>query len=125
MTRADFTCPALGLNLLGMPIEQRPDRITIARLTDDPQFTADLDSLTRVPSPKPAVVILDFTGVRYMNSSNLARVLRLRKHLVEIDGRLVLCGMSPQIGSVFSVTGLDKIFNVAADVEEAVRKVPV
>src|SRR5690349_13337092 len=84
-----FTSPAPPLNLLGMPIEQRPDRITIARLTDDPQFTADLDSVMRVQSPKPAVVILDFAGVRYLNSSNLARLLRLRKHLVEIDGRLV------------------------------------
>ena len=107
-----------------MPIEHRPDQIVVARLADDPLYTADLDALMRPANPKPAAVVLDFAAVRYMNSSNLARLLRLRKHLVEIDGRLVLCAMQPQIASIFSVTGLDKIFNMAADVDEAVGKIP-
>jgi anti-sigma B factor antagonist len=108
-----------------MPIEYRPDGITLAQLAPDPQYTADLDALARLTFPRPAAVVLDFGAVTYVNSSNLAKLLRLRKQLIEIDGRLVLCGMTPQVNSVFSVTGLDKIFNITATVEEALQKVPL
>jgi anti-anti-sigma factor len=108
-----------------MPIEYRPDGITLAQLAPDPQYTADLDSLSRLTLPKPAAVVLDFGAVRYINSSNLAKLLRLRKQLIEIDGRLVLCGMNPQVASVFTVTGLDKVFNIATTVEEALQKLPL
>jgi len=108
-----------------MPIEYRPDGITLAQLAPDPQYTADLDSLSRLSLPKPIAIVLDFTAVRYMNSSNLAKLLRLRKQLIELDGRLVLCGMTPQILGLFTVTGLDKVFNIVADVEQALEKLPV
>ncbi|HEY7118543.1 MAG TPA: STAS domain-containing protein [Tepidisphaeraceae bacterium] len=104
-----------------MSIETRPDDVALVRLADDPQFTEDLDALTVLDPAKPPAVVMEFSGVHYLNSSKLAKLLRLRKRLIEVDGKLVLCGMTPQVGSVFQVTGLDKVFVIADDVPNALR----
>jgi anti-anti-sigma factor len=96
-----------------MPIEIRPDRTLVVRLDDDPQFSPDLEDVASKPLAAPRAVVLDFGTVRHINSSGIARLLRLRKRLIEEDGRLVLCGLNPQVSSVFQVTGLDKIFSFA------------
>jgi anti-anti-sigma factor len=94
-----------------MPIEIRPDRTLVVRLDNDPQFSPELEDVASQPLSAPPAVVLDFGTVRHINSSGIARLLRLRKRLIEENGRLVLCGLSPQVTSVFQVTGLDKIFN--------------
>jgi anti-sigma B factor antagonist len=101
-----------------MSMEIRPDHVAVVRLADDPQFTAALESLTQQDPPPPAIV-LELSGVRYLNSSNLAKLLRLRKSLIEEDRKLVLCGMSPQVASVFHVTGLDRVFVLRSGIDEA------
>ena len=106
-----------------MPIENRDDRTILGRLADDPQFTADVDELIASPLPGRPAVVLDLTDVRYMNSSNIAKLLRLRKLIVEGEGRLVLVRPSPQVWSVFTVTGLDKVFQFAGDLESGLRSV--
>lgn len=102
-----------------MSIEARPDRVLVARLADDPQFTAELEALMAGAADPAVGVVLDLSQVRYMNSSNLAKLLRLRKTLIEKDGRLILCAAGQQVLTVFQVTGLDRIFRFAANVDEA------
>ena len=102
-----------------MAIEKRNGRTFVGRVEDDPQFTADVDSLMVETLPDTPQVVLDLSRVRYMNSSNIAKLLRLRKMIIERDGKLVLVSPSPQVWSVFSVTGLDKVFNFAADLSSA------
>lgn len=105
-----------------MSVESLPNNVTLVRLANDPQFTADLVELARLGPARPARVILDFANVRYINSSNLAKLLRLRKQLVEEDGQLVICAANPQVFSVFAVTGLDRIFNTADTLDQALTQ---
>ena len=102
-----------------MPTEIRPDRIALVRLTDNPNFTPELDALSRMNLPQPPKVALDFTNVRHINSSNLARLLRLRKTLIESDGKLALFALNAQVASVFQVTALDKVFAITRDLDSA------
>jgi anti-anti-sigma factor len=104
-----------------MPIETTSDRTFLGHLADDPQFTADVDSLMAQSLPQSAHVVLDLSDVHYMNSSNIAKLLRLRKMIVEQDGRLVLVTPSPQVWSVFTVTGLDKVFHFAGDLKSGLQ----
>ena len=106
-----------------MPIEPRTHGAYIARLIDDPGLSTDLDALLNQALQPAARVILDFARVRFVNSSNIARLLRLRKLLIQSDGRLMICALGPQVESVFAVTGLDKIFNFSPDTSEAERQV--
>ena len=86
-------------------------------LSDDPQFTQLVDGL--LAEPEGPAVILDLLAVRYINSSNLSKLLRLRKQMVQSERALTLCSMGPQVRGVFEATGLDKVFTIAADLAEA------
>lgn len=106
-----------------MPIDSRDDRVIVARLGDDPIYTADIDAVSRLSAAsKPATIALDFGNVRYINSSNLAQLLRLRKTLIEEHGRIVLCALTPQVVSVFHSTALDKVFIITPDLESALKR---
>ena len=102
-----------------MAIETRDQSTFVGKLEDDPQFTSDVDSLMGRPLPEEPHVVLDLSRVRYMNSSNIAKMLRLRKIIIEKNGKLVLVSPSSQVWSVFSVTGLDKVFHFEADLSSA------
>jgi anti-anti-sigma factor len=102
-------------------IEHRYDNVEVVRLGDDPQFTEDLDALTVLDPATPPAVVMAFSNVHYLNSHKLAKLLRLRKRLIEVDGRLILCEMSPQVKGVFHVTGLDKVFVLADDMHRALE----
>ena len=71
-----------GVNRVGMPmpIQNWSDRIVLVNLQDDPQFTDDVNALMDlVEQNGGADVLLDFSGVNFLNSSNIARLLKLRK----------------------------------------------
>jgi anti-anti-sigma factor len=72
---------------------------------------------------KPSHVVLNFAAVGFLNSSNLAKLLRLRKQTVASHRKLILCGVSTQIWGVFLVTGLDKIFDFINDIATALATV--
>ncbi len=103
-----------------MPIQQWSDQIVLADLTDDPQFTDELNSLTeQLERDPPKDVVLDMQGVTYVNSSNIAKLLRVRKAAIAKDRRVFLTGISTQVWGILLVTGLDKIFDVADDTASA------
>ena len=101
-----------------MPIEKWSEKIVLVHLGDDPQFTEDVQSLGSMIRQNISIV-LDFDAVRYINSSNLSRLLKLRKQLSSTNARLVLCGLNNQVWGVFLITGLDKIFEFSDNVPTA------
>lgn len=100
-----------------MPVEQWSDTIILSELTDDPQFTDDVAQLIEQCTTNPRLdVLLNFASVNHLNSSNLARLLKLRKLVcVTNQRRLKLCNISSHVWGVFLVTGLDRLFDVAED----------
>jgi len=99
-----------------MPVEKWSDTIVVAHLSDDPQFT---DDVLAVEAAGARDAVLDFAGVRMVNSSNLARLLKLRKVADGRAGRLLLCSVSTQVWGAFLVTGLDKLFEFSDNVPTA------
>ena len=101
-----------------MTVEQWSDNVLLGELADDPQFTDDVTSAIETCTEQPRTdVLLTFTNVNYLNSSNIAKLLKLRK-LVMITNqrRLKICGINTHVWGVFLVTGLDKIFEFVDDV---------
>jgi anti-anti-sigma factor len=107
-----------------MPLEQWSDKIVVVHLADDPQFIEDMQSLA-APVRDNASIVLDFSGVRYVNSSNISQMLKLRKQMVATDARLVLCGVNTQVWGVFLITGLDKIFEFTDNVPTALATLQI
>ncbi len=99
-----------------MAIQNWSDEITIVELNDDPQFTEDLDGLMDSVERNPTDVVLNLAALGFINSSNVAKLLRVRKVMLAVDRRLVLCDVNAQVWGIFLVTGLDKIFEFTSDV---------
>ncbi|MBI4717994.1 MAG: STAS domain-containing protein [Planctomycetes bacterium] len=107
-----------------MSIENWSDNILVVDLQDDPAFTDDLSALIeQVEADKEVAVVLNFTGVNYINSSNIAKLLKLRKKLIADHRRLVLCELNTNVWGLFLVTGLDKVFEFADSVATALASV--
>ncbi len=91
--------------------------IAIAELADEPALSDELLGLIERVKNAPAVphVVLNFGQVTYLNSTNIAQLLRLRQGLARHGRRLRLCLVGDQVWSVMMVTGLDKVFSFAPD----------
>jgi anti-anti-sigma factor len=99
-----------------MPIERWSDKIAVVHLADDPQFSDELGALEQAIQHGKLDVVVDFAAVHFVNSSNIARLLRLRKQMIQHDCRLILCGISTQVWGTFLITGLDKVFDFSDNV---------
>jgi len=102
-----------------MAIQEWSDSITVVELADDPEFSDDLDGLVEAFDNKARDVALNFAAVGFVNSSNISQLLRLRKHVLAGQRRLILCSANTQVWGVFQVTGLDKIFEFTNDISTA------
>jgi anti-anti-sigma factor len=102
-----------------MPVEKWSDHVSVIHLQDDPQFTEDMAALERQGSLQKAAAVLDFAAVRLMTSSNIARLLMLRKRFRGTEKRLVLCNLSTQLWGTLMVTGLDQLFDFSDNVTTA------
>jgi len=95
------------------------DKIVIENLADEPQLSESLGNLIErvnsLPHAKVPHIVLNMGQVSYLQSSNLAQLLRLRKGLAEAGRLMRLCSVCDEVWSVLMVTGLDKVFRFAPD----------
>lgn len=66
-------------------------------------------------------VVLDCTGLQYLDSSGLAALLNLHKNLVARDARMVLCGLPEGILRVVRFTKLDKVFELSENLDQGIK----
>jgi anti-anti-sigma factor len=64
-------------------------------------------------------VLLHFGRVAFMSSAALGMLIRVQKKCKEFQIVLKLCNISPEIGQVFKITGLDKVFDIQTDSTDA------
>lgn len=102
-----------------MPVQDWSDDIVMVDLLNDPELTDELTSLSDRIEKDPKDVVLNFAQVKFLNSSNISRLLKLRKGLVDRERRLCLCQIPIQVWGVFLLTGLDTLFDVAEDTASA------
>jgi anti-sigma B factor antagonist len=106
------------------------DNIVIANLADEPALSDELGMIidrieeSGAEDPVPHAV-LDFHEVNYVNSSNVAQLLRMRKNLESRERQLVLSGVTNEVMSVLVVTGLNKVFAFAPDMLTAIASIQI
>ncbi|MHC4717143.1 MAG: STAS domain-containing protein [Planctomycetota bacterium] len=70
-------------------------------------------------------IILDFSEVRLLSSMMLGVLVRLQRRVEGIKGRLVLCGLRPDLMRVFKITQLHKLFEFYRNENEALNSFDV
>ena len=98
-----------------MSISEWSEIVTIGDLRDGPTLSDDLTELIdRIKSSgqtSPGMV-LNFAHVSYLDSSNLAQLLDLRKNLLDRGAGLRLCELSEALCDLLHITGLERLFTI-------------
>jgi anti-sigma B factor antagonist len=67
-----------------------------------------------------ATVVLDLTQVEFVDSSGLTAIVSTLKSLGLSGGEMVVCGVGPNLQSLFKLTKLDRVFKVFDGEKQAV-----
>lgn len=100
------------------------DQIEVVDLADEPALSEDLlttyNKLAAMTDGDRPNLVLNMDGVTYLNSSNIAQMLRLRKLMIESDRRMKISSVADAVWSIMLLTGLDKVFDFAPDKATAI-----
>ena len=66
----------------------------------------------KIEAYTPDVCVLDFRDVSFVDSSGIAVVINALRKMAQIEGQLLLTGISPQPMRVFHASGIDKIVEI-------------
>ena len=66
----------------------------------------------KIETYTPDICILDFREVSFVDSSGIAVVINALRSMTQIEGRLLLTGLSPQPMRVFRASGIDKLVEI-------------
>jgi anti-anti-sigma factor len=61
----------------------------------------------RLTGPPGSLVVLDLSGLSFMDSSGIGAIHAARRLTIKNGGTLVVCRPSPQVHRVLEITGLD------------------
>lgn len=71
------------------------------------------------------VLLLDFKGVGYIDSSGLAVLIEYFKDSAKFGGKFALFGLKKKVATLFELVRLDQLFIIAADQQAALARLGV
>jgi len=102
---------------MALNIEQRPDCTIISlvgQLTGSVTAPIHDQILTQIQYSHPRL-ILDLSAVTYLSSAALRLLLSLYRVIDELNGVMVLVGLSDEINDILSITGFSDLFRSYKD----------
>ena len=66
----------------------------------------------KIEAYTPRICVLDFREVSFVDSSGIAVVINALRSMAQIEGKLLLTGISPQPMRVFRASGIDKLVQI-------------
>ncbi len=85
-------------------------------LESSPKLREFLKPKSTQKTPK---LLLDFTGVNYIDSSGLATLIEYFQAVQGFQGKLALASLSPRVKNVFEIVRLEQIFSLHPDIPTA------
>jgi len=90
----------------------------------EPQIGDELKNLNEIVSTRSECdVVIDFSKVEIVTSSDISNLLTLRALLREHKRQLILCSVSTLTKGIFTVAGLDAVFEFADDKHAALAAI--
>jgi anti-sigma B factor antagonist len=65
-------------------------------------------------------ILLNFTGVEFLSSAALGKLITLDRKVKAAKGRMKMCNIRPEIFEVFQITKLNKVFDIRKEEAEAI-----
>jgi anti-anti-sigma factor len=99
-----------------MGIQHWSDNIIVVDLPEEPEMSEEIETLVDMLADEDhCSVVIDFSSIGVITSSSLSKLLELRKVLLDGERRLIFCSVPATTRGVFTVTGLDRAFELADD----------
>ena len=99
-----------------MGIQNWSEDIILVDLPQEPELGDELKTATEAVRDRgDCEVVVDFSNVDIITSSSLSKLLKLRKLLSDCGHRLIFCSVAPATKGIFTITGLDGIFEMVDD----------
>jgi anti-sigma B factor antagonist len=70
-------------------------------------------------NPRPTKLVIDLSGVPYMDSSGVASLVKLLSRTQKLGVDMVLAAPAPKVRSIMEITRLDSVFSIVETVQEA------
>lgn len=67
---------------------------------------------SKIEAYTPEICVLDFQDVAFVDSSGIAVVINALRNMTQIEGKLMLTGISQQPMRVFRASGIDKLVEI-------------
>ena len=81
-----------------------------------PVVTASLDAMIE---KKPERVVIDLSGVTYIDSAGLAALIQAMQKVEAYGGKFFLAGLQETVRSIFEISRLDQVFQIFPDTDAA------
>ncbi len=81
-----------------------------------PRVSASLGAMIE---DKPQKVVVDLSGVTYIDSSGLAVLIEGMQNVEAYGGKFALAGVQEKVRPIFEIARLDQVFRIFADVDAA------
>ena len=99
-----------------MGIQNWSEEVILVNLATEPDMGDELQTVIDLLEEDTARdVVVDFMDTDIITSSSIAKLLKLRKVLHDNGRTLVFSSVRPKTRSIFSVTGLESVFDFMDD----------
>jgi anti-sigma B factor antagonist len=98
--------------------------VTVVRLLGEELDASNVSEFKRDMAPvleDSTKLVFDLHRLRFTDSSGLGAFISCLRHVNARGGDVKLCGMSPQVRTVFELARLHRIFAIYSTREEAIR----
>ena len=96
--------------------------LTHKKILDESDIQAIENSLVPLIEQTPGIkLVLDFKEVQFLSSAVLGLLIRISKKIYESNGQFKLCNINDKIFQIFTITRLDRIFDIFKTQEAAIN----
>ena len=82
-----------------------------------PRIAASLGALIQ---KKPKKLVVDLSGVSYIDSSGLAALIEAMQKMDALGSKFILAGLQENVRPIFEIARLDQVFVIYPDVKAAI-----
>jgi anti-sigma B factor antagonist len=82
------------------------------------------DSISRLLKPGRKNIVVNLSGLQYLDSSGIGERAKIYVSVVKVGGQLKVVGLSPKVEEILKISGLYQVFPEFPTEEAALRSFP-
>ena len=104
---------------MSAPSTERPNVLPLEGEIDLHVSPGIASSLSVMVHDKPQRLVVDLSGVSYIDSSGLAVLIEAMQNVAAYGGKFALAGLQESVRPIFEIARLDQVFRIFPDTAAA------